>query len=80
MFHKLFLNETIPNIKIPNQDWRQNPKCKNPNTVVFWEAASPLPPSLAKLGEGQKASSPSPSLAGGGEKAHLNYPYKFLRC
>jgi hypothetical protein len=28
-------------VKIPNQDWRDNPERKNPE---FWEAALPLPP------------------------------------
>jgi hypothetical protein len=28
--HELFLNEIIPNIKIPNPKNGENPKCKNP--------------------------------------------------
>jgi hypothetical protein len=37
----------MPNVKIPNRDWRNNPECNNPEKRIFLG-------NITKLGEGKR--------------------------
>jgi hypothetical protein len=66
--YELFPDETIPNVKIKNRDWRQNPKHKKLNYCIIQDRMPIEPLTQQQSLVRGNASSPFPSLARGAEK------------